>query len=71
MDLSVTADNSTTNFYDELNCDLMENYYLISNSKQIECFMIDKENYIRNLNFFNKDKTFMDKFLDTLVRTKI
>ena len=61
-----TSAQSCQDLCDELNCNKMNNYYLISNSKQIECFIIDKDSYIRNLNLFNNDKKFIDSFLDHL-----
>lgn len=42
-------------------------YHLITNSKFAECYVIDKENYLKYMLAFTTDKNIINKYLDQLV----
>ena len=42
-------------------------YHLIANSKQAECYIVDKEVYLKYMLTFTTDKSLVNKYLDDLV----
>jgi hypothetical protein len=45
------------------------NYHLITNSKSAECYVIDKEIYLKYMLTFTTDKSLINKYLDDMVNT--
>ena len=53
---------------DIIKCNKQRNFYLISNSMHTECFVINKELYLKYmLNFACNDRNKINKYLDSLV----
>lgn len=44
-------------------------YHLITNSKSAECYVIDKEIYLKYMLTFTTDKSLINKYLDDMVNT--
>ena len=43
-------------------------YHLIANSKFAECYIVDKEVYLKYMLTFTTDKSLINKYLDDMVR---
>ena len=54
-------------FERQVNSKRPNKYHLITNSKNAECYIIDREAYLKNFLTFTTDKTLINKFLDDLV----
>jgi len=54
-------------FERQVNSKRPNKYHLITNSKYAECYIIDREAYLKNFLAFTTDKTMINKFLDDLV----
>lgn len=46
-------------------------YHLIVDSKFAECYIIEKESYLKYMLSFTTDKTIINKYLDQMVNLKI
>ena len=43
-------------------------YYLVCNSRRLDCYVIDRNAYIKNMLGFTTDKSLINKYLDRVVR---
>ena len=57
-DINANGDNDDAESINgkELNSQNLLNYYFISNSRQLDCYVIDKEYYLKYMQTFTEDK---------------
>ena len=67
-DINANGDNDDAESINskELSQNLL-NYYFISNSRQLDCYVIDKEYYLKYMQTFTEDKNIISKYLQSLV----
>ena len=46
-------------------------YYLVNSSQMLECYVINREAYLKNMFAFTTDKSLINKYLDQLVYSLI
>jgi hypothetical protein len=65
-----THSNKRLNIEEEYEIDRKKpnSYHLITNSKYAECYIVDKEMYLKFMLTFSSDKTLINKYLDDLVK---
>ena len=65
-----THSNKMLNIEEEYEIDRKKSnsYHLITNSKYAECYIVDKEMYLKFMLTFSSDKTLINKYLDDLVK---
>lgn len=68
-DINANGDNDDAESINgkELNSQNLLNYYFISNSRQLDCYVIDKEYYLKYMQTFTEDKNIISKYLQSLV----
>jgi hypothetical protein len=64
-----THSNKRLNIEEEYEIDRKKpnSYHLITNSKYAECYIVDKEMYLKFMLTFSSDKTLINKYLDDLL----